>query len=343
MTLVEKIRTSFTTQLTLMVAAFVLVISGVVVFLLFRFSQEVIRDEAFDTTLQVLENTALRIDNTLRLGEMSARQEHRQQRVSRGRIERLAEENGYEAAIRQSLPNARLFVSRNDSSQISTYIAGNERGYRQVIQDGHETCVFSQPIGDRPFVLTVMCPADDIYGSYKGVVWSLVCPAAVAVLLLFCLLYFIVARHLMPLHLLADAAQRIAGGQLETPIPEAHHRHEVGRLQNSLKRMQSSLAAYMDEMHQKQDTLSRQNTELQTAYAEAQAYETLKANVLHSLTDRMAAPIGQLCRSTETVCCDYDSLTESQMTALQGDITQATESITNLLDQLMAEPKARQS
>ena len=74
-----------------------------------------------------------------------------------------------------------------------------------------------------------------------------------------------------------------------------------------------------------------------------EAFETLKANVLHSLTDRMAAPIGQLCRSTETVCCDYDSLTESQMTALQGDITQATESITNLLDQLMAEPKARQS
>lgn len=66
MTLIQKIRTSFSTQLSLWVAGFVLVISGVVIFLLARFSENVIRDESINTTMQALENTALHIDNTLR-------------------------------------------------------------------------------------------------------------------------------------------------------------------------------------------------------------------------------------------------------------------------------------
>ena len=72
MTLIQKIRTSFSTQLSLWVAGFVLVISGVVIFLLARFSEDVIRDESIDTTMLALENTALHIDNTLRQTEMTA-------------------------------------------------------------------------------------------------------------------------------------------------------------------------------------------------------------------------------------------------------------------------------
>ncbi len=343
MTLIEKIRTSFTTQLTLWVAGFVLAISGVVIFLLVRFSQDVLRDESIDTTQQVLENTALRIDNTLRLAEMTARQEHQQLRVNRARIERLVEENGYAAAITQSLPNAQFFVTRRDSSQLSAYIAGDERGYRQILYEGREIYIFSEPIADRAFSLAVICPANDIYDNYSGEQWFLVLRGAVGVLILLFILYIVIGRHLRPLHLLADAAQRIAGGRLETPIPNAHHEHEVGRLQNSLKKMQSSLADYMDEMQQKQDAMSRQNAELQTAYTEAQAYEALKSKVLHSMTDRMAAPVELLCNSTESVCNDYQSLSKQQMLALQTNIMQATETITDLLDQLMAEPNTEQS
>lgn len=109
MTLLQKIRTSFSTQLSLWVAGFVLVISGVVIFLLTRFSEEVIRDESIDMTMQVLENTALRIDNTLRQAEMTARLEHQRLRVNRSRIERLIEENGLQATLHQMLPHAQLY------------------------------------------------------------------------------------------------------------------------------------------------------------------------------------------------------------------------------------------
>lgn len=91
MTLFQKIRTSFSTQLSLWVAGFVLVISCVVIFLLTRFSEDVIRDESIDMTMQALENTALRIDNTLRQTEMTARLEHQRLRQLDEQVNRIAE------------------------------------------------------------------------------------------------------------------------------------------------------------------------------------------------------------------------------------------------------------
>ncbi len=116
MTLFAKIRTSFTTQLTLWVASFVTVIGVVVIGLLALFSQDVIFDETVDTTLQAMETTALRIDNTLRQNEMSARLEGGQVRVNRAAIDRLIEQNGCLAKLRQTLPNAELYVTRRDNA-----------------------------------------------------------------------------------------------------------------------------------------------------------------------------------------------------------------------------------
>lgn len=338
MKLIEKIHTSFTWQLTLWVAGFVLVISGVVIFLLARFSQDSIHQESIDTTQQALENTALRINNMLSQAEMTARLEHQSLRVTRGRIERLIEENGFENTIWQALPNAELFVSRRDSSQLSTYIAGDEQGYRRIFYEGREIFIFSQPIGERAFSLAVVCPAQDIYEYNPGVQWFLLLRGGIGVIVLLFIIFLVVARHLRPVHLLADAAQSIANGNLDTSIPEAHHEHETGRLQNSLKKMQASLATYMAEMQQKQEALSWQNTELQAAYSEAQAYETLREKVLFNMADRMAAPVTKICRSTETFCHDYNSLSKAEMTVLQTDIMQATQTITELLDQLMENP-----
>ena len=72
------IRKSFTTQLALWVGGFVVAIFCIVILLLASFSQEVIRDESVETTLQALENTALRIDNSLRKAELIAHQQHQE-------------------------------------------------------------------------------------------------------------------------------------------------------------------------------------------------------------------------------------------------------------------------
>ena len=338
MTLLQKIRTSFSTQLSLWVAGFVVVTSGVVIFLLASFSKDVIRDETTDTTLQVLENTALQIDNTLRQSEMTARLERQRFRVNRTRIERLIEENNSEASLRQSLPNAQLFVTRRDSSQLDTYITGAESGYRQLVYDNKEIFIFLQPVGERQYSLAAVCPAEDIYGKYSRMYRVLLLWGIGGVLLLLFVLYIVIARHLRPLHQLADAAQSIAGGNLDTSIPDSHHEHESGRLQSSLKKMQQSLRAYMNEMQQKRTMLSAQNAELQAAYGQAQTYEKKKAKFLYDMTIRMAAPVNQVCRSTDTICRDYAQLSRADMAVLQADIMHGTEEITELLDQLIKEP-----
>ena len=337
MSIIHKIRTSFTTQLTLWVASFVTVIGVVTIGLLAKFSQDVIFDETVDTTLQAMETTALRIDNTLRQKEMSARLEGGQVRVNRAAIDRLIEGNGCLAKLHQTLPNAELYVTRRDSTQLGIFIAGQESGYRKLVHENREMFIFTQPLGDRPFVLTAVCPAEDVYGRYSRMEWFLWLRGVAGVLILLIVLYTVVGRHLRPLHWLADSAQSIANGNLDTPIPDAHHEHEAGRLQNSLAKMQQALKAYMTEMQQKQVTLSKQNAELKAAYAEVQAYEVKKTNFVHDMTAQMAKPVDSLCQQAETICRDAATMTKEEMTQLQAVIMKDSETITQLLDKLMKE------
>jgi methyl-accepting chemotaxis protein len=338
MTLLQKIRTSFTTKLSLSVAGFVIVISGVVVVLLANFSEGVIRDETIDATMQALENTALRIDNTLRQAEMTARLEHGQLRVNRSRIERLIDENSALTTLQKTLPNAQLYVTRRDTSQFDAFITGGESGYRQLVYDDKDIYIFSQPVGERQYCLVAAAPAEDIYGKYARMQWILLTWSIIAVLALLYILYLVIGHHLRPLHRLADSAQAIADGALETPIADTRHQDETGRLQNSLSMMQRRLAAYMAEMQQKRDTLNHHHAELQAAYNEAQAYEKKKAKFLHDMTDRMAAPVELLCHSTDVICRDYQNLSKAEMTALQTDIMESSETIIKLLDQLIKDP-----
>ena len=338
MTILHKIRTSFSTQLSLWVAGFVLAISSLVIALLTIFSEDVIHDETIDATIQALENTALRIDNSLRQTEMMARLENQQLRINRSRIEKLIEESGSLATLQNSLPNVQLYVIRRDSSQFDAYITGGTGVYRQVVSDNQDIYIFTQPLGNRVYSLAAVCPAQDIYGKYARMQWILLSWSIVTIIVLLYILYIVIARHLRPLHRLADAAQTIAQGNLDTPIPDTHHRDETGRLQNSLSRMQQALKAYMTEMKRKQAKLNRQHAQLQATYDEAEAYEKKKANFLRNMTQRMAPHVDDLCQTTDTLCRDYPQLSKTDMDSLQTDIMQGSESIIQLLDQLIQDP-----
>ena len=314
-----------------------IVISAVVIGLLAMFSQDVIFDETVDTTLQALENTALRIDNTLRQEEMSARLTNERLRVNRATIDRLIDENNCLTKLRQTLPKAELYVTRRDSTQLGIFIAGEESGYRKLVHEGNEMFIFTQPLGDRSFILTAVCPAEDVYGRYSRMQWFLLLRGVAGVLILLFVLYTVVGRHLRPLHLLADSAQNIANGNLDTPIPDTHHEHEAGRLQTSLKKMQQALKAYMTEIQQKQVTLSNQNAELKAAYAEVQAYEEKKSNFVRDMTAQMAQPVASLCQQAEDIFRDSDTMTKEEMKLRQQVIIKDSETITQLLDKLMKE------
>ena len=346
----QKIRTSFTTQLTLWVASFVTVICVIVIGFLATFSKDVIFEESVDTALQALENTALQIDNTLRQKEKAAQQKHEQIRVNRSAIDRLIEENGCQTKLRQGLPNVELYVTRRDSTQLGIFIAGEESGYRKLVHEDREMLIFTQPLGDRPFILTAVCPANDIYKKYSRMQWFLLLRGLGGMLILLFILNLVVGRHLRPLHWLADSAQSIAKGNLDTFIPDTRRDDETGRLQNSLAKMQQSLKAYMSEMQQKQVTLSRQNADLKAAYAEVQAYEEKKLNFVRDMTAQMAKPVESLCQQANAICHEARTMAKAagereqsrqkvkkEMAQRQQAILKDSETITQLLDTLMKE------
>ena len=82
------------------------------------------------------------------------------------------------------------------------------------------------------------------------------------------------------------------------------------------------------------DVIAAQNAELQDVYGKAQAYETKKLEFLNSMTCQMVEPVEQVCQYTDTVCRDYTKLSKAEMARLQADIMEASQTITNLLDQL---------
>lgn len=321
--IIRKIRRSFTTQLTIWVGGGVLLISAVVILLLARFSQEVIRDESIEITQQALENMAVRINNGLRQADISAQLEHRTFTIDKPMIEKMIEESNQLTAIKQSLPHAQFYVTESKAA---------DEGESSVQKD-QQNYTFKESIYGNKFCIVAVCSSHDLFDKYSDIQKFLVMWGIIGVLILLVILWKVIAYHLLPLHRLADSAQSIADGHLNEPIPDSKNKDEIGQLQNSLSKMQLSLAEYMDEMRQKQDTLNRQNTRLQEAYSEAQEYEKMKDKFLHDMTSQMTAPVDTVCRNTYSICADYQTMSKAEMAKKQIDILEATEKITLLLDQ----------
>ena len=193
-----------------------MLISAVVIILLARFSQQVIRDESIEITQQVLENMAMRIDNELRQADISARLEHRTFTIDRMMIEKMIEENNQLTAIKQSLPQAQIGSSVQEDQQNYTF--------RIFICEGR-------------FSIVAVCPIHDFYDKYSSVQIFIVTWGIFGVLILLLILWMVIAYHLLPLHKLADTAQSIADGHLNEAIPDTNHQDEIGQLQNSLSKM----------------------------------------------------------------------------------------------------------
>ena len=316
-----------TDRLNLLTAGFVLAISLVVLLLLSRYTKEVIRDESVDITHQTLENIAQRIDNKLQLTDMTANLEQQTVNIDKTTIEKLIREGNYILALNQKLPNARLMVADNATTV--------KHDYRIEQHDGQRQYVFYQPVYNGRYGLVITFPVEDIYSRFTDMQIKLFGWGVSGILVLLIVLWWVIDHHLRPLHLLADSAQRINDGHLDETIPDSRQIDEIGQLQNSLSKMQLSLAAYMTKMKQDQAVLNRQIDALQMAYSEAQAYENLKAKFQNDMTNQMTTPVDTLCRHTDTICHHYQNLSSEKMTQLQVEIESATEAIVRLLDKLL--------
>jgi len=299
----------------------VTIIYVVVIMLLSRFSQQMVFEETLETTKQALVNTALRIDNTLRRADMTAQLEGKTYIVDKALITKLMKNNSYVITLHQHLPHAEFFVS--DSG---------------VPESKDNSYVFSEPINDGRYHLIIVCPAEDIRSKFKAAQTFVFFMGIFGLLMIVLCCWKVIVRHLWPLHLLADSAEKIASGNLEVRIPDSGMKNEIGQLQNSFATMQLALANYIDEMQQKQVMLGRQNTELEKAYSQTQEYEKLKMRFLNNMADQVFWPINSICRLTEQACDNYNALNEADMARIEAEIQKNTEVVTRLIEQLLNVP-----
>ena len=334
MVLSHRISTSFSTQLTLWVSGIVIAIYVVVIILLARFSQQVVLDESIETTMQVLENNALRVNNTLRQADMTAFLEHQEFIADKAMVERLIHEKNYFVTLNKSLPHARLVVADCDTCAYSSYIVNPDGGYERTVIDGEDSFLFYEPFYNHRFSLIVICPVEDIFAPFKPVQMFILITGLAGLLLVIFFCWKVISHHLRPLHFLADSAQLIADGHIAVKVPDSGMKNEIGQLQNSFATMQLSLANYMDEMQQKQVKLGQQNSELEKAYHQAQEYENLKKRFLSNMADQIVRPIDSVCLSTDKICNNYQSMTREEVELTEASILSETESVIKLLEQM---------
>lgn len=335
MTPLQHIHRSFTIQLSLWVAGSVLLISVLVMFLLARFSRDVIRDESLERTRQTLVNMALRIDNSLRLSNMSAEMGKYSEDVSIALIEQLMKDGNYVMILNQTLPNVNMDV-----------VAGLPHGKSGFLKEGLgnvDYYYFFEPICNGKFSIVITFPVTDLYGRFSNMQQILLSWGIIGVLMILIILWMTIGRSLRPLHLLADSAQRIADGHLDETIPDSPHKDEVSQLQNSLSKMQMSQASYMREMRQNQAILNRQNDALEAAYKGAQEYEEMKAKFLQDMSNRLSEPVANICQNADVICKRYQTMSISELTRLQNEILRDTEAVTLLVEQLQNSPNSPNS
>ena len=220
-----------------------------------------------------------------------------------------------------------------------------ETGYMSVRIEGKDCYVFYKPFertDDAGRALTglgwsvaIIYPEDDILGDYNRLHNMVLVIAVIGLILLLISCRLFIHRQFVPLQQLAKAAQRIAEGSYDEPIPESHRHDEVGILQRHFQQMQQSLSTRMGELQHASDILQERGEKLQAAYEQAKAGDRMKTNFLYNMSDQMMTPVCDITDRVMTICEYGGELTDEESNRLVDGIQQRGETITALLNQLI--------
>lgn len=220
-----------------------------------------------------------------------------------------------------------------------------EQGEKPFWMDGELWHVFY-----RPFVRTqvpgrameplawsvgVVYPVDDIYGDVNRLFNYLIGGSALALLVLFVLLWIVVSRQLKPLELLTRSARRIARGDYDQQLPDTHRQDEIGQLQDSFNHVQQSLTAYIRRQRHLQSTLKERGQALAQTYENAKQNNKVKAKFLHHMTNQMVEPAELLDKSVTRLCNEYGDMTLEEATHEVEVIEEESKVIVDLTDQML--------
>ena len=132
--------------------------------------------------------------------------------------------------------------------------------------DRVKTFLFYVPIENCDWVLAMCVPAFtlDLFGMIAGVMMLMVIVLLLIVTFFVC--HLTIQRAAKPLKQLTAAADEVAGGQFDAPLPAIKSRDEVHLLRDSFENMQHSLTAYVEELKSATAAKASMESELKIAH-----------------------------------------------------------------------------
>lgn len=123
----------------------------------------------------------------------------------------------------------------------------NETDHEMRINMIH-SFLFYAPLEGTDWILTVYVPRITLH--MLSIVLAIVMLFVVALVLhvTFLVSRFVIKRTARPLNLLAVAADKVAQGEFDTPLPTIKHHDEIYQLRDSFENMQRSLATYVEDL-----------------------------------------------------------------------------------------------
>ena len=213
-------------------------------------------------------------------------------------------------------------------------IAG-ETGHKEMVIRGELSHVFYKPFKNTGWSVAIVCPESDIMSGYTWLKREMVLIAALGLLLLLLFCQIFVKFRLHPLKTLADSTRAIADGHFSGHVPESNRHDELGQLQRSFKRMQESLSNYIQELRQQTETLEERNTELMEAYEHAKEEERLKTAVLHTIPEKIAAPVANLTKQAQNVAQNHKQMSDEELGKTVESIKNDAMQVTHMLDEII--------
>lgn len=223
----------------------------------------------------------------------------------------------------------------SDMTVLGQAMLAGESGHKTLMIDGERCYVFYKPFKKTEWSVAIICPERDLMAGYLRLKHAVLVISAIGILLLLLFSWSIIRKSLRPLRYLARSARRIAGENFTSNIQESHRTDEIGRLTNSFRTMQQSLAGYIGEVRQETETLGQRNEELEEAYERAKEDERMKTAVLHHMTGQMEEPVSRISTIAQTIHEDYQHISNDDLKTMTDKLMGETAEVTQLLDQLL--------
>lgn len=163
-----------------------------------------------------------------------------------------------------------LAEGRNDQElwKIGRNMIEGKTGFveRASVRDNKDSFLFYMPLPIGGWSLAFLFPTDEVLKDANELTRNTLLIGIIGFLLFTAAIIFISRRMVKPIRDLSDAALEIAGGNLNTVLPEIVSRDEVGKLSESFGFMQKSLREFIDDLKQTTAAKERIESELRIAH-----------------------------------------------------------------------------